>query len=220
MTMMCGLPPPDRGCRRSYEPEACGFCRSAGRRDGGDVRAAAAGSRLPPLLRIRGLPVMRAPWLPGYAARMGPHARALRTGRFSEVGRIYLVTTVTHRRARLGDDFHLARCVIHELRKTDASGSCQTLAYVLMPDHLHWLVQLQAGTLSSLVARFKSNAAAALNRQLGTPGEPRWQRGFHDHALREEEDLVHLARYIVANPVRAGLAGRVGDYAHWDAVWL
>jgi hypothetical protein len=29
-----------------------------------------------------------------------------------------------------------------------------------------------------------------------------------------------LARYVVANPVRAGLVQRVGQYPHWDAIWL
>ena len=35
-----------------------------------------------------------------------------------------------------------------------------------------------------------------------------------------DEDLVAVARYIVANPVRAGLVKNVRDYPHWDAVWL
>jgi putative transposase len=38
--------------------------------------------------------------------------------------------------------------------------------------------------------------------------------------LRDEDDVKDWARYIVANPVRAGLVKRVGDYPHWDAVWL
>jgi len=29
-----------------------------------------------------------------------------------------------------------------------------------------------------------------------------------------------MARYIVMNPKRAGLVERVGDYPHWDAIWL
>ncbi len=41
-----------------------------------------------------------------------------------------------------------------------------------------------------------------------------------DHALRKDEDLVHLARYVVANPVRAGLVERLGDYPLWDAQWV
>jgi REP element-mobilizing transposase RayT len=47
-----------------------------------------------------------------------------------------------------------------------------------------------------------------------------WQPGYHDHALRREEDLVATARYLVANPLRAGLVQHIGDYPLWDAVWL
>jgi putative transposase len=38
--------------------------------------------------------------------------------------------------------------------------------------------------------------------------------------VRKEDDLVGLARYLVANPLRAGLVQRIGEYPHWDAVWL
>jgi len=38
--------------------------------------------------------------------------------------------------------------------------------------------------------------------------------------LRNDEDLLDVARYVVANPVRAGLVPRVGDYPFWNAVWL
>ncbi len=47
-----------------------------------------------------------------------------------------------------------------------------------------------------------------------------WQKGYHDRAVRREEDLRHIARYIVANPLRAGLVRKVGDYPLWDAIWL
>jgi len=47
-----------------------------------------------------------------------------------------------------------------------------------------------------------------------------WQPGFHDHALRKEEDVRAVARYVVANPLRAGLVQRIGDYPHWNAIWL
>jgi hypothetical protein len=29
-----------------------------------------------------------------------------------------------------------------------------------------------------------------------------------------------VARYVVMNPVRAGLVSRVGDYPFWDAAWI
>lgn len=75
-------------------------------------------------------------------------------------------------------------------------------------------MQLGAGMdLSRCMGGVKSVSA----RQLGMP---LWQKGFHDHAVRKEEDLPALARYVVANPVRAGLVQRVGQYPHWDAIWL
>ncbi|MCF6281296.1 MAG: hypothetical protein L3J28_03650 [Candidatus Polarisedimenticolaceae bacterium] len=43
---------------------------------------------------------------------------------------------------------------------------------------------------------------------------------LHDRAIRKEEDLVAIARYIVANPLRAGLVKSIKDYPHWDCVWL
>ena len=39
-------------------------------------------------------------------------------------------------------------------------------------------------------------------------------------AVRREEDLKMIARYIVTNPIRAGLVQKVGDYPLWDATWI
>jgi putative transposase len=47
-----------------------------------------------------------------------------------------------------------------------------------------------------------------------------WQTAYHDRAIRQEEDLEGIARYIVANPLRAGIVSSVRDYALWDAKWL
>lgn len=149
-----------------------------------------------------------------------PHAVNLRTGRFSENGRIYMVTTATVERAPVFADFVLARRAIHALRECDGTGETQTLCFVLMPDHLHWLFELGSGDLSGAVRRFKSTSSRWINRARNTTGAPLWQAGFHDHALRREEDLQSIARYIVANPLRAGLVSRIGEYPHWDAVWL
>jgi putative transposase len=47
-----------------------------------------------------------------------------------------------------------------------------------------------------------------------------WQPGYFDRALRKEDDRLAVARYLVANPLRAGIVQRIGDYPHWDSVWL
>ncbi len=106
---------------------------------------------------------------------------------------------------------------IHDGRSWTKSS---LLAWVLMPDHWHGLVELgDAETLSQLMRGFKANLSRRLRP--GQPGMgPIWASSFHDHALRHEEDSMKVARYIVMNPVRAGLVRRVGDYPFWNAVWV
>jgi len=110
--------------------------------------------------------------------------------------------------------------VVQALMREEDAGHTRTLAFVVMPDHLHWLLQLSdSRSLSVSVNTVKSYAARSINRAAGRSG-PIWQKGFHDHALRGEEDLTATARYIVANPLRAGLTHSVSKYPLWDAIWL
>jgi REP element-mobilizing transposase RayT len=139
----------------------------------------------------------------------------LRKGRFSEAGRAYLITTVTQGRNQFFSDWRAGRDVAHAI----ADSPVETLAWALMPDHLHWLLQLGDATLGGVVGSMKSRSARAVNARLGRNGNL-WQKGFHDHAVRAEEDLRSLARYVVANPLRAGLVRQIGDYPLWDAHWL
>jgi REP element-mobilizing transposase RayT len=148
-----------------------------------------------------------------------PHAGALRRGRFSEPGRVYLLTAVLHGREALFQDFALGRLLVAELREAHEFGLAHSLAWVVMPDHLHWLVQLENTTLNELMRRVKGRSSRQINQRLSRVC-PLWQHGFHDRALRQEEDLRAVARYVIANPVRAGLVKRVADYPLWDAVWL
>jgi REP element-mobilizing transposase RayT len=144
---------------------------------------------------------------------------ALRLGRVSEEGRIYLVTAVAWNRAPLFRDLATARAVSRIVHAEETWRKAACLAWVLMPDHWHGLIQLEeAGDLSKAVGKMKSLVTKSL-RQAGRTA-PVWQRAFHDRALRGDEDLLAMARYVVANPVRAGLVARVGDYSYWDAVWV
>lgn len=144
----------------------------------------------------------------------------LRKGRVSQGFREYLITTVTHGRVPVFTDFHAARRLIREMRRLEADGHCVWLAWVVMPDHLHGLLALgEAGELERAINLLKGRSARAIN--LGRRRDGRlWQASYHDHALRAEEDRRAIARYVVANPVRAGLVARLGEYPHWDSIWL
>ncbi|QKZ07763.1 MULTISPECIES: REP-associated tyrosine transposase [Pseudomonas] len=147
------------------------------------------------------------------------HEHRLRTGRVSEHGRVYLITTITYGRERVFANWQTGRLVVREMVREEQRGYARSIAWVVMPDHLHWLVELTAGDLSQMVCRVKARSAAAVNTATGRKGSL-WRKGFHDKAVRRDENLKHLARYVVANPVRAGLVRSVRDYALWDAVWL
>jgi REP element-mobilizing transposase RayT len=85
---------------------------------------------------------------------------------------------------------------------------------------VHWLIQLgQHDDLSLVVNRLKSFSARITNRVLNRKGKL-WAAAYHDHAVRAEDDLKVVARYIVTNPLRANLVKHIADYPFWNAVWL
>jgi REP element-mobilizing transposase RayT len=149
------------------------------------------------------------------------HGRNLRIGRYSSPGQVYLLTTVTADRRPLFTNYDVACTVARTLHYYHQNGRCHTWAWVLMPDHLHWLVALEEdSSLAGLMRSFKGYMARQLNGRAKSPGRHVWQAGFHDHAARRDEDMRKMARYIVANPLRAGLVDKIGDYPFWDAAWL
>jgi len=143
----------------------------------------------------------------------------LRKCRYSETGRPYLITTVTHNRKPIFSSFDIARLLIRELQTGSENLMIESLAWVVMPDHLHWLFVLNQSTVSEVVRHVKGKSALTINRYRRCSG-PVWQKGFHDHAIRIDEDIKTVARYINANPLRAGLVENIGDYPFWDAAWL
>ncbi|MFJ3484111.1 REP-associated tyrosine transposase [Pseudomonas sp. NPDC090202] len=143
----------------------------------------------------------------------------LREGRFSESGRIYLLTSVTLNRQPFFSDWRMGRLVVQTFRLAEEEVAARSLAWVVMPDHFHWLIELQNTSLPVLMCRAKSRSVRSVNAAMGNQSRL-WQRGYHDRAIRKEEDLQAVARYIVANPIRAGLVKRCHDYPLWDAIWI
>ena len=155
-----------------------------------------------------------------YGIRPQPGSNALRKGRWSETGRYYVLTTATHVRKPLFRDIWAGRIVVEEMRRLDHDEYVKSMAWVLMPDHLHWLLEVgQDVSLSGIMMYVKGRAAHRINSEIHYHGRI-WNKGFHDHALRKEDDVRNIARYIIANPLRAGLVRHIGEYPLWDAVWL
>ena len=122
----------------------------------------------------------------------------------------YHIILLTQGRSPHLADRSLARRCIEHLRRTAERLGFRLLAFSLMADHLHALVlgRHDAADLIRFVQRFKQVTAFDFK---GDTGLRLWQQSFYDHVLRVEEDLADVAAYILANPIRAGLAAQPGD---------
>jgi len=79
--------------------------------------------------------------------------------------------------------------------------------FVIMPNHVHVLVQPLAGhSLADISHSWKSFTANALNRSLQRTGEV-WMTESYDHIVRDWGELKALREYIASNPARAKLRG-------------
>ncbi|OXR31625.1 transposase [Pseudomonas umsongensis] len=146
-------------------------------------------------------------------------AHRLRKGRHPQSGRIYHLSAVTHERQPVFQDWRTGRLLVHEFRSAQEAGYITFIAWVVMPDHFHWLVELHNGDLPKLMQTTKSHCTRLLSQKRGHCA-PVWQKGYFGRALRREEDLKAAARYIIANPLRVGYVTHIGDYPLWDAIWL
>lgn len=78
-------------------------------------------------------------------------------------------------------------------------------AWVVMPNHLHVLVDVWETPLAELVKSWKSFVAREANKVLGRNGTF-WEREYLDTVIADEEHRRTAVRYIESNPVKAGLA--------------
>ena len=59
-----------------------------------------------------------------------------------------------------------------------------------------------APTLGTIMRRFKSMSAIAVNRSMNREGQPLWQRNYYEHIIRHEQAYEAIADYIHHNPQR------------------
>jgi len=90
-------------------------------------------------------------------------------------------------------------------------------AWVVMPNHVHVLVETMVGhRLGDVVHSWKSFTAKEINRILGRTG-PVWQEEYFDRFIRNGDHLRETIRYIEKNPVEVGLVERAEDWLFGSA---
>ncbi len=85
-----------------------------------------------------------------------------------------------------------------------ARGFYSLYAWVIMPNHVHAVLQPKAA-LPSTMRWLKGRTGRVVNRVLGRTGLPFWQDESYDHWIRSGKELQEVIAYIENNPVKAGL---------------
>ncbi len=103
------------------------------------------------------------------------------------------------------------REIVHECLRHFAGERYLLDAFVIMPNHVHVLMQ-PAGkfSLAEILHTWKSYTAKAINRSLGESGAV-WQAESFDRMVRDDAELERYRAYIAANPAKAKL--REEEYA-------
>jgi putative transposase len=127
-------------------------------------------------------------------------SRASRPGTF-------FITTATYNRRRLFQVPANAELFIETLQHYRSAGHYKLHAYVVMPDHVHFIMTPQMTALERAVGFIKGGFSHRLASKM-----PVWQRGFTDHRIRDAEDMRVRRDYLHQNPVRANLVAAAELY--------
>jgi REP element-mobilizing transposase RayT len=146
----------------------------------------------------------------------------------------YFLTLCTHQREILFGEIVKGQVALNQfawtvreelLRTAELRAGVQIECFVIMPNHIHFVLVLHktlpsktgdlplaptarslrgpgSGTVGAIIAQFKAASARRVNQLRGTPGAPLWQRNYHEHVIRTPKALAQIQRYIAENPLR------------------
>ena len=130
---------------------------------------------------------------------------------YDEPGQRALITIITRERFPSYADPTFSRECLDHLRCQGAQQNVAVLAFTFLPDHVHLFLRVDGSVgIVDFVRTFKS----VTTRMWWTHGNTGrlWQRTFHDHLLRDDDDDSQYITYVMMNPVQAGLAADWGEH--------
>jgi putative transposase len=116
----------------------------------------------------------------------------------------------------LGDPT-IASYVVDTLIRGAELGHYQLLAYVVMSNHVHILIQPLVA-LSRITNGIKGVSAHDANAILGRTGKPFWQDESFDHWIRSNTQFERVRNYIERNPVKAGRVAKAEEW-RWSSAY-
>ena len=134
--------------------------------------------------------------------------RQRRLDRIFDSAPSYFLTLCTDERKRVLNNAETMARVQHFVSDSLERYGVYVDCHVLMPDHVHLIITIAADpetTVGKWVKAFK--AMVAQHRF-------KWQKGYFDHVLRNDESRSEKWEYIRMNPVRAGLVSHPDQWPY------
>jgi len=120
-------------------------------------------------------------------------------------------TICAYRRQHVFRSSDIVEPVLLQFLRACTATDVALIAYCFMPDHVHLLIEGKSETASveECVIRAKQYSGFWYSK---TRRARLWQKSSWDRALRVEDNRAAVIRYILANPVRAGLVRSPLEY--------
>ena len=150
----------------------------------------------------------------------------------------FFVTTTVVDFANIFKDAECCDALISNIKHYQKKYKFDILAYVIMPSHFHWIVQVDQtkGTISDIMRDIKKYSAwdimeiienmkredlIKLFSKYAIEYKDRkrkfWKKRFDDQVIRDQRMFWTKLKYIHNNPVKAGIVTRTEDYIYSSA---
>jgi len=140
-------------------------------------------------------------------------------------GAHYFFTVVTYDRRKLFCSEWARQCLREAIRQTQSRYPYESIAFCLLPNHLHCIWKLPEDDAnysvrwSSIKGLFTRQYRRRTDHRESAPASRArkgeaciWQRRFWEHRIRDAHDLQKHVDYIHYNPVKHGLVARLEDW--------
>lgn len=107
-----------------------------------------------------------------------------------------------------------ADLLFDSLQRIERKAGIESVAWVVMPDHLHLIIDPRQSDLSLIMKRIKLSFAQRYRTRHGMYRGTVWQSRFWDHAIRDQDDMNRHIDYIRYNPVKHGLTASPFDWPY------
>ena len=120
------------------------------------------------------------------------------------------VTSVTHNRASILLDN--SKLFVDALNVTRSKYGFRVIAWVLLPDHYHMILEPGENILSKIIGSMKLSFSSRYRKEHKLKSGRVWQLRYWDHVIRDQEDLNRHIDYIHYNPVKHGMVASPFNY--------